>query len=82
MMAHDWIEVRVVAREEVSELLGMLDDPGVAGAWQEDDTLHLYWRRDQWTPDALQGLEQALQRLGEQAGHATVTVDTVPDRDW
>jgi ribosomal protein L11 methyltransferase len=79
-MNDEWIEVRVSAALDSGELLGLLGDPAVAGAWQEDGQVRLYWPSARWSPDSLAVLKQALGRLGD--GKAAVTVDRLPGRDW
>lgn len=79
-MNDEWVEVRVAAALDAGELLGLLSDPAVAGAWEEGGQLRLYWPAARWGPAALASLREALSRLGD--GEAAITVDRVPDRDW
>lgn len=80
VMTQEWIEVRWAGSADAGEVLGLLNDPAVAGAWQENGVIHLYWPSARWSPDALAALKQALGRLGD-AG-AVITVDRLPGQDW
>lgn len=73
----EWVEVRIVSSMDAGELLGMLDDPAAAGAWEENGVIHLYWPGDRWTADA----QSALTRLLEPPS-AILSVRTLPDEDW
>lgn len=79
-MNDEWIEVRVAAVLDAGELLGLLNDRAVAGAWQDGGQIRLYWPSAQWGPDVLASLTQALGRLGQ--GEAAITVDRLPGWDW
>jgi ribosomal protein L11 methyltransferase len=39
------MQVDVQTSLDAGELLGLLNDPDVTGAWQEQDCIHLYWPR-------------------------------------
>ncbi len=82
-MQKDWVEVCIQAPVDAGELLGMLDDPVVQGAWEEAGTIHLYWPEDQWNGDRLASVQTLLRRINP-AGMADipVSVDRVPFRDW
>lgn len=80
--AQEWVEVNLASSVDAGDLLGRLNDPSVAGAWQDNGTTRLYWPREAWCPDRLQQVRQALRQMGlEQAGEA-ITVAAVPARDW
>jgi ribosomal protein L11 methyltransferase len=83
MRTTDWVEVCVQASVDAGELLGILDDPAVQGAWEEAGTIHLYWPEDQWNGDRLASVQTVLRRMN-QAGMADipVSVDRVPFQDW
>ena len=75
-----WIEVRLPSSADAGEMLAMLDDPTVAGAWEDQKTTRLYWSRENWKPETLDQLQQAVRRL---TGHSdSVTIETLDDRDW
>jgi ribosomal protein L11 methyltransferase len=79
-MNDEWVEVRVSAALDAGELLGLLNDPAVAGAWQEDGQVRLYWPLARWNHDALASLKQALARFGD--AKAVIAVERLPGRDW
>jgi len=84
-MAQDWIEVQIASSVDSGELLGLLDDPTVTGAWQEDGVIRLYWPADRWNQETLQELRRVVQRLGDQSGPTgspAVMINRLPDRDW
>lgn len=85
-ITRDWIEIRITSAVDAGELLGMLDDPSVSGAWEEGGILHLYWPVGRWNADTLSRLKEALRRLGEpcsQTGaEAAITVNRLPHQDW
>lgn len=79
----DWIEVRIESSVDAGELLGVLDDPAVTGAWQEEGVSHLYWPSDRWNPDILLSLKQVLSKLAPPpAAEPVVMVDRLPAQDW
>lgn len=79
-MTQEWIEVRWTGMADAGEVLGLLNDPAVAGAWQEDGQIRLYWPSARWSLDALASLKQILSCLGD-AGTA-ISVDRLPAQDW
>ena len=40
-MTPDWVDVRIPAEVDSGELLGLLGDPLVQGAWEDQGTTHL-----------------------------------------
>lgn len=81
-MTNEWIEVRIRSSVDSGELVALLSDPAVQGAWQEPDLIHLYWPVERWNPDVLQDLRTVLQELGEREPEGRITIDRLPDRDW
>lgn len=82
-MAGDWVDVRIHAPVDAGELMGMLDDPDVRGAWEEAGTVHLYWPEAQWNGDRLASVTSALSRLtGANGDRVRVLVNCVPHQDW
>ena len=77
-----WIEVLIEAPVDSGELLGMLQDRGATGAWQENGRIHLYWPADRWSQALVEALRQALRRLSPESEQPVIQVATVPDRDW
>lgn len=79
-MAQDWIEVTIHTDIDAGELLGALSDPFVQGAWQDGQTIHLYWPSDRWSADHVAALRAVLQQFG--GATAELLVQQVPDQDW
>ncbi|MCW5797933.1 MAG: 50S ribosomal protein L11 methyltransferase [Nitrospira sp.] len=80
--AGDWIQVDVRTSLDAGELLGVLNDPDVTGAWQEDDQVHLYWPAGRCGPDTWQGLNRALIQLGHADPDPAVTINHLANQDW
>ena len=78
----DWVQVDVRTSLDAGELLGVLNDPDVTGAWQEDGHVHLYWPAGRCGPDTRQGLTRALIQLGQQDPDQAVTINHLADQDW
>ncbi len=78
----DWIQVDVRTSLDAGELLGVLNDPAVTGAWQEDDQVHLYWPANRCGPDTWQGLKLALTQLGHADPDSAMTINHVANQDW
>lgn len=78
----DWVQVDVRTSLDAGELLGVLNDPAVTGAWQEDDHVHLYWPAGRCGPDTWQGLTRALIQLGQPDPDQAVTINHLADQDW
>ncbi len=78
----DWVQVDVRTSIDAGELLGVLNDPAVTGAWQEDDLVHLYWPGNRCGPDTWQGLRLALAQLGQADPEQAITINRVPNEDW
>jgi ribosomal protein L11 methyltransferase len=75
-----WIEVLVETSLDAGELLGMLNDPYVAGGWQENGTIRLYWSAAQWGAEVQDRLEGCLRK---QPGRVpAIATRTIPDQDW
>lgn len=78
----DWVQVDVRTSIDAGELLGVLNDPAVTGAWQEDEQMHLYWPGHRCGPDTWQGLRQALVQLGQVDPEQAITINRLPNEDW
>ncbi len=78
----DWIQVDVRTSLDAGELLGVLNDPDVTGAWQEDAHVHLYWPADRCGPDTWQGLKRALTQLGHPEPDDAITINHLANQDW
>lgn len=80
--AGDWIQVDVRTSLDAGELLGVMNDPDVTGAWQEDEHVHLYWPAGRCGPDTWQGLKRALTQLGHPDPDHAVTINQLANQDW
>lgn len=79
----EWIDVQIRCAVDAGELLGLLDDPDVQGAWQEGEAVHLYWPGLSWSPERLSRLQRALQQLGgEGQSLPEVLIESFPHQDW
>jgi ribosomal protein L11 methyltransferase len=82
-MITDWVDVEIRSTLDAGEVLGLLGDPSVRGAWQDDRAIHLYWPGSTWSSARLAQLRWV---LGELAGNRLLEPDIVvhalPDRDW
>jgi ribosomal protein L11 methyltransferase len=79
----EWIEVQVRCSFDAGELLALLDDPALPGAWQDGGTIHLYWPSDKWSPEQVTLLRQTLRRFAkEDVGEAEIIVRSLPHHDW
>ena len=79
----DWVDVQIRSRLDAGELLGLLDDPSVQGAWQDEGMIHLYWPSRSWSPDHLVRLRQILLQMtvaGQPAPE--MFVQSIPNQDW
>lgn len=79
-MPQDWVDVSVQTDIDAGELLGLLSDPSVQGAWQDGCTVHLYWPGDRWSADHAAALRAVLQQFG--CGSAELLVQSIADQDW
>ncbi len=81
--ASDWIDVQIHSAVDAGEVLGLIDDPAVQGAWQDGDTIHLYWPSRNWSPDHLVRLRQILRDL-DMTGQPVpeILVQSIPNEDW
>jgi ribosomal protein L11 methyltransferase len=78
----DWIQADVQTLLDAGELLAILDDPAVTGAWQEADCIHLYWPGDRWGPDIWHCLRRALTQLGHSDPDRAITINHLANQDW
>jgi ribosomal protein L11 methyltransferase len=82
-MSSDWVDVQIRSTLDAGELLGVLDDSSMPGAWQEGRTLHLYWPSDAWSSGHLARLRETLQRLaGQGVTEPEIVVQSLQDQDW
>lgn len=76
----DYIEVQIRGELDGEDLMGMLPDENVLGAWENEGVLHVYWRSETWTPAALEGLRAAVNRLSPAS--TEIAVLALSERDW
>ncbi len=84
-IAREWVEVRIPIAEtsaDAGELLGRLDAPAVAGAWQDEGGIRLYWPAQEWNPEVVVRLREVLTALGARDAVANLTVESVAAQDW
>jgi ribosomal protein L11 methyltransferase len=81
-MNTNFVEVSICANVDSGDLLAMLEDGETLGAWEKDDTLHIYWPEEKWNPAALEDLKKVLAQIGVDAEKADLRILTVPDQDW
>jgi len=78
-----WVDVQVQSSLDAGELLSLLEDSAVTGAWQEGRTIHLYWPSQTWSHDHLARLRRTLHGLAERgATEPEITVQSLADQDW
>jgi len=77
----DWIDVQIHSAVDAGELLVLIDDPQVQGAWQDGGTIHLYWPSWSWSPDHVLRLGQVLQQLDVEP-MPEILVQSIPNQDW
>jgi len=82
-MAAEWVDVMITSSVDAGELLGLLGDPAIQGAWQDKSVIHLYWPEHNWSPNHLSQVEGALRQLdGQLAAAPDIRVQSLPHRDW
>lgn len=82
-MKSTWVDVQITSPVDAGELLGLLDDPNVQGAWQDGETIHLYWPHHVWSPDHLVRLRKTLHQLdGTGDVIPEIFVQSLPNQDW
>lgn len=77
-----WVEIQIETSLDAGELLGMLDDPEVSGAWQDHGVIRLYWAADRWNADEAGRLRAVLRVMGAERAAETLAVQTIPAQDW
>jgi ribosomal protein L11 methyltransferase len=77
----EWIDVQICSALDAGEVLGLLDDPDAQGAWQEGETIHLYWPAESWSPDRLERIRDLCRKLAE-AQEPVLSVNRLPRQDW
>ncbi len=78
----EWVQVDVRTSMDAGEVLGLLNDPAVTGAWQEGEVVHLYWPAASCGPETWMRLRQALAQLGHDHAEKAIRIGRLADRDW
>jgi ribosomal protein L11 methyltransferase len=82
-MTTDWVDVEIRSTLDAGEVLGLLGDPLVQGAWQDDRAIHLYWSGPTWSSAHLAHLRWVLRELtGNRLPEPDIVVHALPDQDW
>lgn len=81
-MSSAWIDVQIKSVAQADELLGLLDDPDVQGAWQDDAGIHVYWPSDRWSSRHLARLQRILRQISGNGSLPEVLVASLPHQDW
>jgi len=82
-MASDYIEVQISSRVDAGEVMSLLGDSSVQGAWEDERSIHLYWPTTEWSPDRLSQLRRTLRHLiGPGLPEADIVVRTMQNQDW
>jgi ribosomal protein L11 methyltransferase len=82
-MASDYIEVQISSRVDAGEVMSLLGDSSVQGAWQDEGNIHLYWPTTEWSSDRLAQLRRTLRYLiGPGLPEADIVVRTMQNQDW
>jgi ribosomal protein L11 methyltransferase len=77
----EWIDVQICSALDAGEVLGLLDDQDAQGAWQEGETIHLYWPAESWSPDRLERIRDLCRKLAG-AQEPVLSVNHLPHQDW
>ncbi len=77
-----WVEIQIETGLDAGELLGILDDPAVTGAWQDNGVIRLYWAADRWNADEIGRLRAVLHAMDADRAAETLTVQSIPAQDW
>ena len=78
-MGQGWIDVQVQIDMDAGEFTGLLNDPWMVGAWQEERLIHLYWPHERWTAETQQVVAELIQTVSQGGSYS---VHSLPDEDW
>jgi len=81
-MKESFVEVTVKTAVEAEELIGLLEDTGFLGSWEEKGCLHIYWPEAHWHDGIPEDIKRALSILDRREETVDLYVRTVEDRDW
>jgi ribosomal protein L11 methyltransferase len=82
LMAAGFIKVSFKTEVDSGELLSMLQGGEEIGCWEEQETVHICWPEDQWTPAVLEDLKRVLAVHGVDTQTAGLKIQQIPDEDW
>jgi ribosomal protein L11 methyltransferase len=78
-MTSGYVEVRVQGPLDSETLAYELAELGIAGAWEDEGSVHLYWPAEAWRPELLDAVRDAVARLG---ATAECSAEFAPETDW
>ncbi len=78
----NFVEVCVKTSIDCIELLGMVENPDLLGAWEKDGVIYLYWPEEPWSEQILEQLRSAVASLSGGTQEIDITTNLVPDQDW
>ena len=81
-MNRRFVEVTLRTKVDPGELLALLSNAEVLGAWEEDGMLRLYWPKEKWNAEVIDDLKRALSLLGVDEDAVCPAVSVIQDRDW
>lgn len=76
------IDILILTDVDPNELTGLINQPGLLGTWTENQTIHVYWDPDHWSPQAQASILTALQTLGMAHPEDLVSTHTLLTQDW
>jgi len=77
-----YVEVRVTSGMDSEELLAMIEDADLLGAWENDGAVHLYWPEECWHPQNLERLRRALSARSGEGPRQRISMRVLPEEDW
>ena len=81
-MDHHTIDIMILGQVDAAELTGLINQPGLLGAWTADQATHVYWEPCQWTPQTQGMIVAALRTLGMADPEQWISIHSLPSRDW
>jgi len=81
-MNHHTIDILILTDVDPNELTGLINQPGLLGTWTENQTIHVYWDPNHWSPQAHASILTALHTLGMAHPEDLVSTHTLLTQDW
>ena len=72
--------MQIPACADAAEIAGVLACPEFLGAWEQDDTLVMYWQGKE--EDIVPQMQMALQHFDVQLPDGAIRIQRVKDEDW